>query len=208
MAAKKLKVVAYCRVSTSDQNVETQLSCIQKYCEAREWELAEVYTDIGISGAKEQRPALDRLKSDAANGKIKTVLVYKFDRMARNVEHLLECLELFRRNGIDFVSVSEGIDTSSSIGKMVFTFLGAVAEFERNLIRERVVAGVQRAKAEGVHCGRPRKGLDLALALSLHKQGKSVRSIAKEVHTSYASVHRYLKATEFLNHSVTASATS
>ncbi len=192
--AKKPRIVAYCRVSTSDQNVETQLSCVQKFCESRGWELGEVYTDIGISGAKEQRPALDKLKKDVSSGLVKAVLVYKFDRMARNVQHLLECLELFRRNDVDFCSVSEGIDTSTSVGKMVFTFLGAVAEFERTLIRERVIAGVQRAKAEGVHCGRPRKGIDLGLALSLHRDGKSVRQIAKEICVSYPTVHRYLRA--------------
>ncbi len=192
--AKKPRIVAYCRVSTNEQSVETQLSCIQKFCESRDWVLGEVYTDIGISGAKEQRPALDKLKKDVSSGLVKAVLVYKFDRMARNVQHLLECLELFRKNDVDFISISEGIDTSTSVGKMVFTFLGAVAEFERTLIRERVIAGVQRAKAEGVHCGRPRKGIDLGLALSLHRDGKSVRQIAREICVSYPTVHRYLRA--------------
>jgi len=192
--AKKLKIVAYCRVSTDEQNVKTQLVSIQKYCEALEWEIAEVYSDVGISGAKDSRPALDRLKSDCAKGKIKAVVVYRLDRLARSVPHLLSTLELFRQNEVGFSSVSESIDTTSAVGRMVTTFLGAIAEFERSLITERVQAGVDRAKAAGVHCGRPRKGLDLGLALSLHKEGKSLREIAKEVHTSYPTVYRYVKA--------------
>ncbi len=192
--AKKLKIVAYCRVSTSEQNVETQLVSIQKYCEAQGWEIAEVYSDVGISGAKDSRPALDRLKSDCVKGKIKAVVVYRLDRLARSVPHLLSTLELFRQNEVGFSSVSESIDTTSAVGRMVTTFLGAIAEFERSLITERVQAGVDRAKAAGVHCGRPRKGLDLGLALSLHKEGKSLREIAKEVHTSYPTVYRYVKA--------------
>jgi len=188
------RIVAYVRVSTDEQHVETQITAISKFCALHGWGILETYQDVGLSGAQDSRPALDKLKKDCVSGKFDSVVVFKFDRMARSVSHLLECLELFRRNEIDFISISEGIDTSSAVGRMVFTFLGAIAEFERSLIKERVVAGIARAQAEGVHCGRPRKGLDIGLALSLHKQGRSVREIAREVHASSSSVHRSLRA--------------
>lgn len=183
----------YARVSTSEQTVENQLIAIRQFCSASGWKMAETYQDVGVSGAQENRPALDQLKKDCLAGKFDCVVVYKFDRMARSVSHLLECLELFRKRGIDFVSISEGIDTSCAVGKMVFTFLGAVAEFERSLITERVNAGIRRAKAEGKHCGRPRIGLDLGQAIALRKQGRSVRDIAKEIHVSTTTVFRCLK---------------
>lgn len=188
------RIVAYVRVSTDEQHVETQITAISKFCALHGRDILETYQDVGLSGAQDSRPALDKLKRDCASGKIDSVVVFKFDRLARSVSHLLECLELFRRNQIDFISISEGIDTSSAVGRMVFTFLGAVAEFERSLIKERVAAGIARAQSEGVHCGRPRKGLDIGLALSLHKQGRSVREIARVVHASSSSVHRSLRA--------------
>ena len=188
------RTVAYVRVSTHDQSVDTQLDAIRRHCSAQGISISEIYSDEGVSGAQDSRPSLDRLKADCSKCKVGAVVVYKFDRLARSVAHLLSCLELFRRHGVDFISVSEGIDTSTPVGKMVFTFLGAIAEFERSLIQERVVAGVRRAKAEGVHCGRPRKGLDVGLAMKMREDGRSVREIAKAINTSSATVHRYLKA--------------
>ena len=127
----------------------------------------------------------DRRKFDA-------VLVWKFDRFARSTNHLLEALQVFKELGIEFVSLSEGIDTSTAAGKMLFTIVGSFAEFERSLIQERVVAGIRRAQADGVHCGRPRKGFDVGKALELHKSGMSLRAISKEVGAGYATVYRTL----------------
>ena len=191
--SKQKSVAVYCRVSTNDQHVETQIAAIGKFCAAQGWTIIETYKDIGISGAKDSRPALDQLKKDCLAGNFSSVVVYKFDRMARSVSHLLECLELFRKYGIDFVSISEGIDTGTSVGKMVFTFLGAIAEFERSLITERVNAGIARAKTDGTKLGRPRKGFDVAEALRLKNGGLGYKQIALKLGVPRSSVHRCLK---------------
>jgi DNA invertase Pin-like site-specific DNA recombinase len=187
------KVAIYCRVSTNEQHVETQIASIQKFCEAQGWSIVETYQDVGVSGAQDSRPALDKLKKDCVKGKFKAVVVFKFDRMARSVGHLLECLELFRKHGIDFISISEGIDTSTAVGRMVFTFLGAIAEFERSLIRERVTAGIARAKSEGVKLGRPRRGFDFAEAMRLKNSGLGYKQIARQLGVPRSSLHRYLR---------------
>ncbi len=192
--AKQKSVAIYCRVSTNDQHIETQLAAIKKFCELNNWPIVETYQDIGVSGALDSRPALDQLKKDCSTKGFTNIVVYKFDRMARSTSHLLECLELFRRNGIDFISISEGIDTSTSVGKMVFTFLGAIAEFERALIRERVNAGIARAKTEGTKLGRPRKGFDVAEALRLKSCGLGYKQIALKLNVPRSSVHRCLKS--------------
>jgi len=187
------RVAIYGRISTSDQCIETQLQAIRQYCKNQEWEVVKEYLDEGISGSKDSRPALNELKEDCRKGKIKGVIVYKFDRLARSTAHLLECLTLFKQYNIDFVSVTEGIDTGTSVGKMVYTFLGAIAEFERELIKERVKAGMERAKNAGIHCGRKRVGFDLEKALELRRQGLGYKQIAKHVTASRSTLHRYLK---------------
>lgn len=188
------KAAVYLRVSTNDQTTENQRLAIESYCKVQGWEISKVYDDSGISGAKDDRPALNQLKKDCIKNSFDIVIVHRFDRMARSTSHLLECLNLFQRYGIEFVSVSEAIDTSTSVGRMVYSFLGAIAEFERNLIRERVNAGIKRAKQSGVHCGRPRKGYDLGEAIKLHNQGLGLRTIASKLGVSYATIHRGLKS--------------
>lgn len=100
---KQKSVAIYCRVSTTDQNIETQIEAIKKFCDIQGWKIAETYKDVGISGAQDSRPDLDQLKKDCLGRKFDIVVVYKFDRMARSVSHLLECLELFRKHGVDFM---------------------------------------------------------------------------------------------------------
>ena len=189
------KIVIYGRISTDDQNIESQLQAVRKYCSNQDWTITKEYIDKGISGSKDSRPSLDKLKSDCKKGTIQAVVVFKFDRIARSTSHLLECLNLFQRYGVDFVSVTEGVDTSTSVGKMVYTFLGAIAEFERSLIQERVKSGIQRAKNVGVHCGRPRIGFDINKAIELKKQGLGYKQIAKVLNhgVSHMTVYRYLK---------------
>jgi DNA invertase Pin-like site-specific DNA recombinase len=136
--------------------------------------------DVGISGTKEKRPELDRLMADAHRRRFDVVAVWKFDRMARSVSHLLRALETFNSLGIEFVSLSESLDTATPAGKMVFTVLGAVAELERSLTVERVRAGLRNARAKGKTLGRPRVAVDAARIASLRASGASWRAIESE----------------------------
>jgi DNA invertase Pin-like site-specific DNA recombinase len=150
-----MRAAIYARVSTSvGQSPQMQLRELREYCRRRGWKVAAEYTDKGISGAKDRRPELDKLMADAHRRKFDVVVVWKFDRFARSVSHLLRALETFNSLGIAFVSLSESIDTSTPAGKMVFTVLGAVAELERSLIGERVKAGLRNARANGTRLGR------------------------------------------------------
>lgn len=178
-AAKR--VALYARVSTKQhgQDPETQLQPMRDYIRARNFHVFREYVDVGYSGAKERRPQLDRMMHDAKTGKLDAVIVWRFDRFARSVSHLLRALEDFRKWGINFVSLTEAIDTSTAVGKMIFTVLGAVAELERSLIQERVQAGVDRAKREGKKIGRPRVLVDEERVYELHRAGQSVRAIAR-----------------------------
>jgi DNA invertase Pin-like site-specific DNA recombinase len=152
-----------------------------EYCERRGWQLAGEYVDLGISGAKEKRPELDRLMADAHRRRFDAVVVWGFDRFARSVSHLLRALETFKALGIEFVSLSEQVDTSTPTGKMVFTVLGAVAELERSLIAERVRAGLRNAKAKGKRLGRPPVDVDLGKIANLRSEGRSWTAIAVEM---------------------------
>jgi len=175
-----MRVAIYARVSTANngQNPEMQLRELREYCQHRGWDLVGEYVDAGISGAKDSRPELNRLNADAKRRRFDAVVVWKFDRFARSVSHLLRALEEFRSLGIEFVSLSEQIDTSTPTGKMVFTVLGAVAELERSLIAERVRAGIRNARAKGRRLGRPRVAMDAARIARLRREGASWRAIA------------------------------
>src|SRR5882762_2471273 len=152
--AKKIRVAMYSRVSTEGQNPDGQESEMKEYAKNRGWEVTRMYRDK-MSGTKASRPALDELMADANKRKMDIVLVWRFDRFARSVSHLLQALESFRTVGIEFASLSEQIDTSTPTGKMTFTVLGAVAELERSLIVERVRMGLQSARKKGKRLGRP-----------------------------------------------------
>jgi len=154
-----------------------QIRELCEYCKRRGWPIVREYVDLGISGAKERRPGLDRLIADAHKRKFEVIVVWKFDRFARSVSHLLRALETFRALGIEFVSLSEQVDTSTPTGKMIFTVLGAVAELERSLIAERVRAGLRHAKAKGKRLGRPTKHVDPAQVAQLRAQGLSWRKL-------------------------------
>ena len=178
------RAVLYSRVSTLHQETEVQSREIREYCLRRGWSLVGEYVDAGISGAKERRPQLDQLIADAHKRKFEVIVVWKFDRFARSVSHLLRALETFRALGIEFVSLSEQIDTSTPTGKMIFTVLGAVAELERSLIAERVRAGLRNAKAKGKRLGRPAKQLNPAQIAALRAQGASWRRIGAQLGVS------------------------
>ncbi len=177
------RVALYARVSTKNngQDPETQLMALRDYAQARKLEVFSEYVDIGISGSKDSRPALNRLMADARKRRFDTVLVARFDRFARSTRHLVLALEEFNALGVDFISLSESVDTSTPMGKMIYTVIAAVAELERSLIRERVVMGLQRAKAQGKKLGRPRVAVDADRVAALRAQGHSWAMITKEL---------------------------
>jgi DNA invertase Pin-like site-specific DNA recombinase len=148
-------VFLYCRVSTNLQDTAAQEAELREYAERRGWVVKQVYRDKA-SGATRSRPELDQMMSDVRRhrGEI-AVLVWRFDRFARSVSHLLEALETFREQGVDFVSLSEQVDTATATGKMIFTVLGAVADLERSCIADRVRCGLENARRKGVILGRP-----------------------------------------------------
>ncbi len=187
-----LRAAVYARVSTMNhgQDVQVQTRDLEQFAQARGWQLVESYLDVGISGAKDKRPQLDRLMADAHRRKFDVVAVWKFDRFARSVSHLLRALETFNALGIAFISLSESLDTSTPAGKMVFTVLGAVAELERSLIAERVRAGLRNARAKGKRLGRPRKIVDAARIGRLRAQGVSWRKIARQMECSARTARR------------------
>src|SRR5467141_1298447 len=178
--AKKIGAALYSRVSTEVQNTEGQETEMREYAKHRGWDVTRIYRDK-MSGTKASRPALDELMTDASKRKMDIVLVWRFDRFARSVSHLLQALESFRTVGIEFASISEQVDTSTPTGKMTFTVLGAVAELERSLIVERVRMGLRNARQKGKTLGRPRKVVDAARIAALRSQGASWRDIGRAI---------------------------
>ena len=183
-----MRVAIYARVSTNNgQNPELQLRELTDYCQRRGWNVGQEYVDVGVSGTKEKRPELDRLLKDARRRCFDAVVVWRFDRFARSVSHLLRALEEFRSLGIEFISLSEQVDTSTPTGKMVFTILGAVAELERSLIVERVRAGLRNAKAKGKRLGRPPLVPNPEVIGKMRSQGASWRAIGRAIGVSPAT---------------------
>jgi DNA invertase Pin-like site-specific DNA recombinase len=156
-----------------------QLVELRAYCQRRGWEIAGEYVDKGVSGAKEHRPALDRLLEHCRRRKVDAVVVYRYDRFARSLRQLVNALEEFRALGIDFVSLHEGVDTSTPNGRLVFGIFASIAEFERELIRNRVRSGLAAAKARGKRLGRPPAVVDPSRVASLRTQGCSWAEIAE-----------------------------
>ena len=187
-----MRAAIYGRVSTTNhgQDVTLQTRELEQFAEARGWQMVGAYIDAGVSGTKDSRPELNRLMADAHKRCFDVVAVWRFDRFARSVSHLLRALETFSALGIAFVSLSEQMDTTTPTGKMVFTVLGAVAELERSLIVERVKAGLRNARAKGKRLGRPPKSVDLAAVARLRKQGRSWRAIASHLGIGLATLHR------------------
>jgi DNA invertase Pin-like site-specific DNA recombinase len=184
---KQPRAAIYARVSTQrGQNPDMQIAELKEYCRNRKWKIAGEYVDNGVSGASDSRPELNRLMADANRRRFDVVVVWKFDRFARSVSHLLRALETFRALGIEFVSLSENIDTSTPTGKMVFTVLASVSELERSLIGERVRAGLRNAKARGTRLGRPSlKVLSVAETQRLQRERRRSRISFKELAEKY-----------------------
>jgi DNA invertase Pin-like site-specific DNA recombinase len=188
-----MKVAIYARVSTANHGQDSTMQTreLREYCGRRGWTVFAEYVDEGISGTKDSRPELNRLMADAHKRRFDAVCVWKFDRFARSVSHLLRALETFKALGIEFISFSEQMDTSTPTGKMVFTVLGAVAELERSLIAERVRAGLRNARAKGKKLGRPRLKVQLAEVSRLKASGLSMRAIGRELGVSEGSIRRF-----------------
>jgi DNA invertase Pin-like site-specific DNA recombinase len=191
-----MRVAIYARVSTANngQDPAMQTRELREYAERRGWTVAAEYVDVGISGTKEKRPELDRLMADAHRRKFDVVAVWKFDRFARSVSHLLRALDTFRVLGVEFVSLSESLDTATPAGRMVFTVLGAVAELERSLIVERVKAGLRNAKAKGKRLGRPRVAVDARRIAAMRADGLSWAKIAERLDAGEGTVYRAAQA--------------
>ena len=183
-----MRIGIYARVSTTDkgQDPGLQLGPLREHALARGWTIHKEYVDDGISGAKERRPALDQLMADAKRRLFDAVLVWRFDRFARSTRHLINALHEFRHLGIAFVSYQENLDTTSPLGEAMFTIIGAMAQLERDITRERVKAGVARARARGKQLGRPRKVFHRDQVEQLRSEGLSFRKIGKHLGISPA----------------------
>ena len=189
-----VRAALYARVSTTGhgQDVGLQLDELRQVAAQRGWE-AVAYIDEGVSGAKDSRPALDRMLVDAREGRLDVVAIWKLDRLARSVRHLLELADSLNAWGVGLVSIRDAhIDTTTPSGRFTLQILGAVAELERGLVRERVIAGVRRAQAAGKHCGRPKVELDLRPALAMLGQGHGLKTTAKALGVSRATLRRRL----------------
>lgn len=190
-----MKTAIYARVSTTDQNCEIQLAELRDYAIRRGWTIVEEFVDSGLSGAKASRPALDRLMRGAARHDFDCILVTKIDRFSRSVLHLNQQVQDLASADVRFIAVTQGIDTDqrNPTTRLLLQILGAVAEFERDLIRERTKAGVALAKKKGKHCGRPRVVFDRVKAQRLRDSGLSWRDIGKRLKLAEATIRLGLK---------------
>src|ERR1700680_2010967 len=188
----------YARVSTVDQTCENQLIELRRYCQARGWRIWREFVDTGVSGSTARRPALDELSAHARRRRFDVVVCWRLDRLGRNLKHLITLLEELQALGVAFVSLNEGIDATTPAGKLQMHILGAIAEFERARIAERVKAGLQRARAQGKRLGRPRKE-----PAGMFVPGDSVRGAARAWGVSKSTAARWINGGRVAN-SVTA----
>jgi DNA invertase Pin-like site-specific DNA recombinase len=197
-----MRCAIYARVSTVDQEPENQLTELRRYVEARGWTPAE-YIDRGVSGAKDRRPALDRLIGDAKRRRFDVLVCWRLDRLGRNLKHLITLLEELQALGVAFVSLAEGIDATTPAGKLQMHILGAIAEFERGRIQERVRAGLARARAQGRRLGRPRKA-----PATIGVPGGSVRAAARRWSVSKSTAARWISNGRLPSHAEPATSRS
>jgi DNA invertase Pin-like site-specific DNA recombinase len=191
---KPEKVAIYARVSTLDkgQDTEVQLRDLRAYAQTRGWMIKDEYVDQGQSGTKVRRPELDRLMNDARKRKVDLILCWRLDRLGRSLKHLILTLDELQSVGVGFVSYNENLDLTTSTGQLMFQLLGAFAEFERNLIKERVKAGLAYAKARGAKLGRPSPKFNEDELVRLRKTGLTIREIAERLNLKKSFVHKTL----------------
>jgi DNA invertase Pin-like site-specific DNA recombinase len=189
-----MRVALYARVSTlHNQNPEMQLAELREYGARRGWEIISEYVDEGVSGSRERRPQLDRLMADAHRRKFDLIAVWKIDRFGRSLKHLVNALADLDSLGVAFVSLRDNIDLSTPSGRLMFQIIGAMAEFERSLIQERVRAGLRNAKARGVRLGRPCRVVDAAEIARLRASGASWREISQQMRIGIGTAVRALR---------------
>jgi DNA invertase Pin-like site-specific DNA recombinase len=188
------RVALYARVSTTGQTAENQLLALRSFATARGWTITE-YVDHGQSGAKERRPALDALLAAVRARRVDLVACVKLDRLARSVHHLVALVREFEVLGVDLVVLDQAIDTTTPAGRLLFHVLAAISEFERDLIRDRVLAGLRRAKSQGVRLGRPRVLVDRIRAERLLAAGQSLRTVGRALGVSHTTVAGLVKQT-------------
>jgi DNA invertase Pin-like site-specific DNA recombinase len=190
------RVAIYARVSTSNgsQDPELQLRELREYALRRELRTVEEYVDNGVSGSKDSRPALNRLMADVHSRKFDAVLVWKIDRWGRSLKHLVTSLAELDAYGVAFISLRDNLDLTTPSGRLMMQLLGAMAEFERALIQERVRAGLRNARSKGIRLGRPRIFVSESRIDALRGDGASWRTIAKELGVSLGTVHRMAQA--------------
>ncbi len=186
---QRKKAALYCRISTGDQHLETQLLGLREMAKQRGYEVVYEYTDV-VSGAKAKRPGLDQLRADASRHRFDVVLVAAFDRVARSVRHFLEVLDELNHHGIEFVSQRGNIDTGGPLGRAVVVIVRAIAELEKSLIVERVRAGMRRAKLEGRRIGRAPLNIDRAQVVADRRSGMSLSQVAQQHRISRGTVCR------------------
>jgi DNA invertase Pin-like site-specific DNA recombinase len=188
------RAALYARVSTQEQHVEPQLHALRAYAEARGLEIAAEYVDQGVSGAKERRPALDRLLADAKRRHFDVLACTKLDRLARSVHHLTNLGRELEALGIDLVVLDQSIDTSTPSGRLLFHVLGSIAEFERDLIRERTAAGMRAARRRGAKIGRPEAAVDRLALVQGIREGACVSDLARRLGVSRPTVRKLVSA--------------
>src|SRR5215469_5782422 len=190
---KRNRVAIYGRVSTDGQSVDLQVTELREYAIRRDWRIVEEYLDVGVSGSRESRPALNRLMNDARQRKFDIILVWKIDRFGRSLKHLVNSLAELESVGVAFVSLRDSLDLSSPSGRLMAQLLGAISEFERSLIIERVRAGILSARNKGRRLGRPPLEVDHGRIARLRAAGASVRNISEQLGISVGSVHRAIR---------------
>ena len=185
------RVALYARVSTCNgQDPEMQLRELREYASRRGWTITTEYVDQGVSGSKESRPQLNQLMADAHRRKFDAVLVWKIDRFGRSLKHLVNALADLCAYGVAFVSFRDNLDLSTPSGRLMFQIIGAMAEFERSLIQERVRAGLRNARAKGKRLGRPVASVDASRIMAMRQSGLTWRTISRELGVGVATAHR------------------
>lgn len=187
-----MRVAIYVRVSTEEQNLDNQINQLSSYCERMNYSVFKIYKDK-ISGSKESRPEFNELMDDSRKKLFDAVICWKLDRLGRSLKHLISIVEEWKSKGIDIVCYTQNIDTTTPNGKLMFHIIGAFAEFEREMIRERTKAGLQRAKKEGKKLGRPRtSSYHKKRVIEIYKEEQSINATSKRVNLSYGKTHEII----------------